>query len=113
MPQDHSPASAAFIPHRVIRPSILYFGTPVALLTTLNPDGEANISPLSSAWALGNRVVLGLSGASQGVENALREGDCVINIPAADLWPKVEMLARMTGRNPVPADEGRRLAGLH
>ena len=105
MPQDHSPAPAALIPHRVIQPSILYFGTPVALLTTLNPDGEANISPLSSAWALGDRVVLGLSGASQGVENALRHGDCVINIPSADLWPKVERLARMTGRNPVPEDK--------
>jgi flavin reductase (DIM6/NTAB) family NADH-FMN oxidoreductase RutF len=105
MPQDHSPAPAALIPHRVIQPSILYFGTPVALLTTLNPDGEANISPLSSAWALDDRIVLGLSGASQGIENALREGDCVINIPCASLWPQVERLARTTGRRAVPEDK--------
>ncbi|WP_255616668.1 hypothetical protein [Microvirga puerhi] len=29
--------------HRVINPSVLYFGTPVALITTLNPDGTPNI----------------------------------------------------------------------
>ena len=33
---------------------VLYFGTPVALITTVNPDGSSNISPISSAWALGD-----------------------------------------------------------
>src|SRR5215213_6740804 len=62
--------------HRVINPSILYVGTPVALITTLNADGTPNISPMSSAWALGDRVVLGMSTGSQGSENAVREGEC-------------------------------------
>jgi flavin reductase (DIM6/NTAB) family NADH-FMN oxidoreductase RutF len=82
---------------------VLYFGTPVVLVTTLNPDRTPNITPMSSAWALGDRVVLGLSSAGQGCLNAVREGECVLNVPSASLWEKVERLARTTGRDPVPA----------
>ncbi len=46
--------------HRMIRPKILYFGTPVVLLTTLNEDGSTNISPISSAWSLGGCIILGV-----------------------------------------------------
>ncbi len=88
--------------HRVIEPSVLYVGTPVALITTLNLDGTPNISPMSSAWALNDRVVLGMATGGQGSENAVREGECVINFAPSDLWEKVERLARTTGRNPVP-----------
>ena len=49
--------------HVQIEPSILYFGTPVVLLSTLNEDGSPNLAPMSSAWALGYTVMLGL-GAS-------------------------------------------------
>jgi flavin reductase (DIM6/NTAB) family NADH-FMN oxidoreductase RutF len=47
--------------HLAITPSILYFGTPVVLLTTENEDGSANLAPMSSAWALDQVVVLGLA----------------------------------------------------
>jgi len=40
---------------RIVDLPVLYFGTPVALITTVNPDGSSNISPISSAWALGDR----------------------------------------------------------
>jgi len=86
----------------VITPSINYFGTPVALVTTLQADGTPNISPMSSAWALGDRIVLGMATRGQGVENAFREGQCVVNMAPANLWRKVERLARTTGRDPVP-----------
>ena len=46
---------------------VLYFGTPVALITTVNPDGSSNISPISSAWALGDRYMLGLGADGQAV----------------------------------------------
>jgi flavin reductase (DIM6/NTAB) family NADH-FMN oxidoreductase RutF len=36
-------------PHVTIEPSILYLGTPVVLISTLNEDGGANIAPMSSA----------------------------------------------------------------
>ena len=88
--------------HIEIKPSVLYFGTPIALVTTLNPDATTNISPMSSAWALDDRVVLGFSSTSQGRENAVRERQLVLNFPSPDLWPKVEAIARLTGRNPVP-----------
>lgn len=86
----------------VIQPSILYFGTPVALLTTVQPDGSANISPMSSAWALGDRVVLGLSARGQCAANLRRLGECVINLPDALLWKHVEAIADTTGSHPVP-----------
>ena len=93
--------------HLTIRPSILYFGTPVVLITTMSPDGSANISPMSSAWALGDRVVLGISSATQGGENLRRDGECVLNFPSPELWQKVESIARMTGRNPVPEQKAK------
>lgn len=88
--------------HLQIEPSILYFGTPVALIATLNPDGSANLAPMSSAWALGYTVVLGLGAQGQTVANLRRHPECTINLPQAELWSAVERLAPLTGRNPVP-----------
>lgn len=96
----HPPVAAS--EHLTIQPSVLYFGTPVVLITTHNPSGTANITPMSSAWALGDRLVLGLGSAGQGAENLLREGECVLNLPSSELWPRVERIARATGRDPVP-----------
>jgi flavin reductase (DIM6/NTAB) family NADH-FMN oxidoreductase RutF len=48
------------IKFKTIEPKILYFGTPVALITTLDADGNANIGPMSSVWALGRTLMLGL-----------------------------------------------------
>lgn len=89
--------------HLSISPSVLYFGTPVVLVVTRNEDGSPNITPMSSAWALGSRVVLGLSSASQGAVNLRRERECTLNFASADLWSKVEKIARGTGKDPVPA----------
>lgn len=91
--------------HVTITPSVLYVGTPVVLVTTTSPDGSTNITPMSSAWALGDRVVLGLVTSGMGAENLLREGECVLNFPSAPLWRRVEAIARATGRDPVPADK--------
>ncbi|WP_163991944.1 flavin reductase family protein [Pyxidicoccus caerfyrddinensis] len=88
--------------HRVIAPRILYFGTPVALLSTLHADGTPNLSPLSSVWALDDRLVLGLGRLGQGLANLERTREAVVNLPSAALWPQVEQLAPTTGRNPVP-----------
>ena len=86
--------------HRGIWPSILYFGTPVALVTTLNTDGTPNIGPMSSAWALGYTVVMGWESTAHTLANLEREGECVINLPGPDLVEQVEALAPLTGRNP-------------
>lgn len=88
--------------HQVIRPSILYFGTPVVLLTTENEDSTFNLAPISSAWALGHNVVLGLGSESQTVRNLAERPDVVINLASPDLWEQVESLAPLTGAHPVP-----------
>jgi flavin reductase (DIM6/NTAB) family NADH-FMN oxidoreductase RutF len=88
--------------HMTIQPKILYYGTPVVLLTTLNEDGTSNISPLSSSWALGHTVVLGIGLGGKAISNLERHGECVINIPDASLWKRVEALAPLTGLEPVP-----------
>jgi flavin reductase (DIM6/NTAB) family NADH-FMN oxidoreductase RutF len=93
--------------HQTISPSVLYFGTPVVLLTSVNRDGTTNITPMSSAWALADRVILGLSSTSQGRENILREQQLTLNFPSPDLWSRVELISRLTGRNPVPLHKQR------
>jgi flavin reductase (DIM6/NTAB) family NADH-FMN oxidoreductase RutF len=93
----HTPPPEA---HQEIWPSILYFGTPVALVTTLNPDGTSNIGPMSSAWALGYTVVMGWESTAHTLANLKRERECVINLPGPGLAKQVEALASLTGRNP-------------
>lgn len=95
------------IQRRRITPSVFYPGTPVVLMTTLNADGSTNISPLSSFWALGDRVVLGIGEQGQGCINLLAQRDCVLNFPSAAQAAQVEAIARATGRTPVPESKQR------
>lgn len=85
-----------------ITPKILYFGTPVVLISTLNEDGTPNLAPMSSAWALGYTVALGLGNGSQTLKNLSRSGECVLNLPSDDLWQAVERLAPLTGNEDMP-----------
>jgi flavin reductase (DIM6/NTAB) family NADH-FMN oxidoreductase RutF len=88
--------------HRTIDPTILYFGTPVALISTLNPDGSPNLAPMSSAWWLGWSCALGLGQMGQTSLNLIRTRECVINLPSEDLVTHVDRLALTTGKDPVP-----------
>lgn len=88
---------------KAIEPKILYFGTPVVLISTLNEDRSANLAPISSAWWLDQSCMLGMSSRSQTVQNLLRERQCVLNLPSAHLVGAVDRLALLTGRNPVPS----------
>ncbi|QDY85322.1 flavin reductase family protein [Paenibacillus polymyxa] len=90
---------------QTITPSILYYGTPVILLNTLNEDGTTNISPISSSWALGDCVVLGIGTGGKALENMERHPECVINVPGPSMWENVERLAPFTGKNPVPVEK--------
>src|ERR1700678_3006173 len=87
---------------RTIEPKILYFGTPVALISSLNEDGTTNLAPMSSFWALGWTLMLGLLDETKTAENLLRHPECVINLPSPDMWKAVEKLAPLTGKDPVP-----------
>ena len=88
--------------HKTVEPTILYFGTPVALISTLNDDGSPNIAPMSSAWWLGWSCMLGLGAMGQPSENLIRTRECVINLPSEAQVSQVDKLAMTTGRNPVP-----------
>src|SRR5580658_4246945 len=88
--------------HQTREPAILYFGTPVVLISTVNEDGSPNLAPMSSAFWLGWRCILGLSGVSKTTENMRRTGECVLNLPSVDLVAAVNRLAKTTGSNPVP-----------
>jgi flavin reductase (DIM6/NTAB) family NADH-FMN oxidoreductase RutF len=89
--------------HVLSEPPILYFGTPVVLISTLNEDGSANLAPMSSAFWLGWRCMLGLAAGSKTPQNMLRTGQCVLNLPSAEQVAAVDRLALTTGSQQVPA----------
>ncbi len=93
---------------QIIEPAILYFGTPVVLIGSSNKDGSFNLAPMSSAWWVGWRCMLGLASNSKTTENMIRTGECVLNLPSADLVDAVNRLARTTGSSPVPAGKIKR-----
>ena len=88
--------------HRLSDPAILYFGTPVVLVSTLNEDGSANLAPMSSAWWLGKSCMLGFGARSKTPDNLRRTGECVLNLPSVHQVGAVDQLARLTGSEPVP-----------
>ena len=85
--------------HKTIEPTILYFGTPVALISSINPDSSANLAPMSSVWWLGWSAMLGLGtmGAAMAA-NLARAGFAVT------AWN------RTAGRAPELADLGVEIA---
>lgn len=85
-----------------IEPNILYFGNPVALISSLNEDGSPNLAPISSFWALGWTMTLGLLTETKTLANLEKRPECVVNIPSPEMWRQVEALAPLTGQNPVP-----------
>ncbi|MET9832808.1 hypothetical protein ABZ078_26695 [Streptomyces sp. NPDC006385] len=84
---------------------------PVVLLTTEHDDGTANLAPISSAWVLGQNVVLGLGDASQTARNLAVRTELALNVAVLDLWEQVERRAPLTGVDPVP--ENRRAVYRH
>ena len=88
--------------HIPVEPSILYFGTSVVLLSTLNEDGSANLAPMSSVWWLGWNCMLGLGAKGHTAQNLLREKEAVLNLPSVTMAGNVNRLAKLTGSDPVP-----------
>ena len=88
--------------HKVSEPAILYFGTPVVLISTMNEDGSYNLAPMSSAFWLGWRCIIGMATTSKTVQNLKRTGQCVLNLPSVNEAGAVNRLALKTGVNPVP-----------
>ncbi|WP_406073955.1 flavin reductase family protein [Micromonospora sp. NBC_01638] len=89
--------------HRVIEPRVLYFGTPVVLISTCNEDGSANLAPMSSAFWVGHSGMLGLDETSQTTHNLRRSRQCVLNLADPALVSSVDRLALLTGSRTVPS----------
>jgi flavin reductase (DIM6/NTAB) family NADH-FMN oxidoreductase RutF len=78
---------------------VLYFGTPVVLISSRNEDGTANLAPMSSAWWLSQSCMLGLANSAQTTANLLRERECVLNLPPSSMVDAVDRLALTTGNS--------------
>ncbi len=94
--------------HMDVKPNVLYFGTPVVLISSVDKEGNVNLSPMSSAWALGYNVILGLSAVGKTIENLNETRELTLNFPDIGLWEAVENLAPLTGKNPVPPSKADR-----
>jgi len=94
--------------HQISDPSILYFGTPVVLISTVNSDGSFNLAPVSSVFWLGWRCIIGISALSKTTENILRTKEAVLNLPSVDLVASVNRLALTTGSDPVPEGKAKK-----
>jgi flavin reductase (DIM6/NTAB) family NADH-FMN oxidoreductase RutF len=88
--------------HQVITPKILYLGTPVVLISSLNEDGSTNLAPMSSAWWLDQSCMLGLETRSKTFENLQRERECVLNLPSSAMVDAVDRLALTTRKESLP-----------
>ena len=84
--------------HKSITPAIHYWGTPVVILSTTNPDGTTNLAPMSSAWWLGQHCILGLAAESQTTLNLKRTKQCVLNLTSENMAPQINALAKTSGR---------------
>ena len=87
---------------RELNPKMLYFGTPVILVSSLNADGTTNIAPMSSAWWVGATAMLGLSVQSQTVRNLEQRPGCVLNLVDGGMVDAIDRIALLTGRPDVP-----------
>jgi len=94
--------------HQTITPAILYLGTPVVLVSTVNENGSYNLAPMSSAFWLGWRCMLGFEAVSKSPQNLMRTGECVLNLPSDAQVDAVNRLAYLTGSNPVPPGKAKR-----
>ena len=87
---------------RELNPKMLYFGTPVVLVSSLNSDESTNVAPMSSAWWVGKTAMLGLSINSQTVRNLRERPQVVLNLADEAMVDAIDRLALLTGRPDVP-----------
>jgi len=83
--------------HSIISPAILYFGTPVAIISSLNEDLTTNLAAISSVFWLGHRCVLGFGATSQTPINLRARKQCVVNLPDDTMAGAINALATTTG----------------
>lgn len=80
-----------------------YYGFPVILMSTKNPETQAdNLTPISSTWTLNKTIVIGIGKENQGFLNLKTGSEVTFNLADEKSWEKVEKIAKVTGLSPVP-----------
>lgn len=82
---------------RTVEPKVLYFGTPVVLISSANPDGTTNLAPMSSAWWLGYTAMLGMGTSAQTVKNLTERPELVLNLVDPAMVAALDRIALLTG----------------
>jgi flavin reductase (DIM6/NTAB) family NADH-FMN oxidoreductase RutF len=82
---------------RTVEPKVLYFGTPVVLISSVNPDGSTNLAPMSSAWWLGYTAMLGMGTSAQTVKNLRDRPEAVLNLVDPAMVAALDRIALLTG----------------
>jgi flavin reductase (DIM6/NTAB) family NADH-FMN oxidoreductase RutF len=82
---------------RTVEPKVLYFGTPVVVISSLNPDGSTNLAPMSSAWWLGYTAMLGMGTSAQTVKNLAVRPEIVLNLVDPAMVAALDRIALLTG----------------
>ncbi|MFI5729204.1 flavin reductase family protein [Kribbella sp. NPDC051587] len=82
---------------RTVEPKVLYFGTPVVLISTRNPDGSTNLAPMSSAWWLGYHAMLGMGTSAQTVKNLVDRPEIALNLVDPAMVAALDRIALLTG----------------
>src|ERR1700756_2565837 len=91
-----------------VEPAILYLGTPVVLVSSINEDGSPNLAPMSSAFWLGWRCMLGFEAGSKTPNNVIRTGEGVLDLALMDQVDAITRISMVTGSTPVPAGKALR-----
>ena len=99
------------IMHQIIDPAILYWASAVIIVSTTNLDRTTNLAPMSLAWWLGQRGILGLAAQSQTIIDLQQTKQCVINLPCNTMLPQINALAKMSGTQNLPVF--KTAAGYH
>ena len=69
-------------------PNMFYYGFPIVLLSTIDKEGKANVTPISCSFTIGTNAVIALVKLNKVYHNVM--------------WEKVEAIAPYTAQNPVP-----------
>ncbi|BFU60280.1 MULTISPECIES: flavin reductase family protein [Rodentibacter] len=85
--------------HKTIPHGAFYYGTSIFLLSTIDKEGNTNISPLSSSFSLLDNIVIGIYKQSKGFANLLETPEAVINFLPETLAPTLDKIEKLSGHH--------------
>lgn len=83
-------------------PNMFYYGFPIVLLSTIDKEGKANVTPISCSFTIGTNAVIALVKLNKVYHNVMEMPEVVFNFPTAAMWEQVDTIGPYTAQNPVP-----------